>query len=170
MSFIVIRILPQGPVDAATFTNYLNPSLGGLQITAFDLSFNSPTSGQNVGSASYVGVPSTLPSPTVGQFPWPAFQTPQYTPDPASGIVQQYDMMPFSFPDSPFFQLQSVATAVITVPSVAKFENLRLVVKWGVTSIPMTMDFYDVEVQPGNAPDLNAWAPNLFATTPQPDP
>lgn len=42
MGFIVIRILPQGPVDAHTFTNYLNPSLGGLQITAFDLSFNSP--------------------------------------------------------------------------------------------------------------------------------
>lgn len=79
-------------------------------------------------------------------------------------------MMPFSFPESPFFQLQSVATAVITVPSVAKFENLRLVVNWGATSIPVTMDFTDVEVQPGAAPDLNAWAPNLFATTPQPDP
>jgi hypothetical protein len=44
-SLIVIRIVPQTPVDANTFTDYLNPALGGLQITAFDLSFNNPTTG-----------------------------------------------------------------------------------------------------------------------------
>jgi hypothetical protein len=80
-SLIVIRVVPQTPVDPDTFTGYLNPAgLGPLQITAYDLSFNSPTTGQNVGAATFIA-PSTLPSPTkpipiVPHVPAPAVVTP----------------------------------------------------------------------------------------------
>ena len=51
-TLIVIRIIPQQPVNATIFTGYLNPAgLGPLQITAFDLSFSNPTEGKNVGTA-----------------------------------------------------------------------------------------------------------------------
>ena len=58
---LVIRIVPQAAVQPDEFTSYLNPSgLGPLQITAYDLSFSSPTGGQSVGTVSYI-VPSTGP-------------------------------------------------------------------------------------------------------------
>src|SRR5271157_998911 len=135
-NLIVIRIVPPAPIDAATFTGYLNPTgpgLGPLQITAFDLTFNSPTTGQSIGTAVYVA-PTTPPSPTTAQpgppAPPPPFSSPQYSPDPTSGIVQQFDLSPAVSGETAFFQLESVATAVIEVPSTATFENLRLVAQW----------------------------------------
>ena len=47
-NLLVIRVVPQTAVDPDTFTGYLNGSgLGPLQITAYDLSFDSPTAGQS---------------------------------------------------------------------------------------------------------------------------
>ncbi len=63
-NLIVIRIVPPSPIDPGpfvpqspanppTFTDYLS-YLGGLQITAYDLSFNNLPNGQSVGMAAYV--------------------------------------------------------------------------------------------------------------------
>ena len=64
-SLIVIRIVPQAAIDPNKFaTEYLDPpGLGPLQITAFDLSFNSPTTGQAVGTATYIGAASHCAEP-----------------------------------------------------------------------------------------------------------
>jgi hypothetical protein len=176
-SIIVIRLIPQqGPIDPGKFTtDYLNPTgLGPLQITAFDLSFNSPTTGQSVGTtAKFVGAASTPPSPTSPQASGsnPVFTTPQYNPDPTSGIVQQYDLWPPPDPvHTVFFSLASVATAIIDVSSTTTFENLRLVAQWGsAAGAPsFTQDFYDVALTAGTAPDLNAWNPTPPVNTTDP--
>ena len=66
-NLLVIRIVPQTAVDPDTFTNsYLNNSLGPLQITAYDLSFDSPTAGQSIGTATYIA-PTSAPFPTSRQ-------------------------------------------------------------------------------------------------------
>ena len=171
---LVIRIVPQAAVDPNTFTSgYLNPSgsgLGPLQITALDLSFDSPTPGQGIGTAVYV--PSTAgPSPTNGQGSSQILQAPTYANDPASGIVQQYDVVPaVPFSSRAYIQVESVATAIIVVPSVPKFENLRILAQWGsgpgATQIPVALDYYDVATAAGPAPSLNGWDPN----TSSPDP
>ena len=177
---IVIRIIPQTATDANRFATYLNPpSLGALNITAYDLSFNSPTTGQSVGTAQFIS-PSSLPSPLqaqpLGQPPiLPPLSPPQYNPDPVAGIVQQYDAVAATLSKSWYFQLESVATAIIPVASTTAFENLRLVAQWGsgpsATTIPLTANYYDVALTPGAAPDLNAWLPAPgFGSPPQSDP
>jgi hypothetical protein len=179
-SLIVIKIIPKATVHPDTFTGYLNPAgLGPLQITAFDLSFNSPTAGQVIGTASYIAS-STPPTPTSPQSgppaPPPVFASPQYTPDPTSGIVQQYDLSPADVGsgETAFYQLESVATAIIEVAAAAKFENLRLTAQWGsgagAIAVPVSQDFYDVTLAAAPAPDLNAWSPSTSATDPIPDP
>ena len=165
-SLIVIRIVPQAAIDPNKFTSeYLDPpGLGPLQITAFDLSFNSPTAGQAVGTASYIGAASTAPNPTSSQPAnvSPVFLPPQYSPDPTTGIVQQYDLWPPPDPlKTAFFSLASVATAVIEVGSTTTFENLRLVAQWGsgAGAPSVSQDFYDVTLSAAPPPDLNAWNP-----------
>ena len=163
---LVIRVVPQTPVDSNTFTGYLNGSgLGPLQITAFDLSFDSPTPGQSIGTATYIAQDSGTPSPTAAQLGSnPPISPPHYTPDPKSGIVQQYDFEPAVFFESAFFHPESVATAIIVVPSVPKFENLRIAAQWGsgpgATQIPVTFDYTNVATAAGPAPSLNGWNPN----------
>jgi Tc toxin complex TcA C-terminal TcB-binding domain len=173
---IVIRIIPQTATDANRFTTYLNPpGLGALNITAYDLSFNSPTTGQSVGAAQFIS-PSSPPSPTQPQPPvFPSLSPPQYDPDPAGGIVQQYDAVAATLTESGYFQLQSVATAVISVADATSFENLRLVAQWGTgagtPAIPLTTNFYDIPLVGDATPDLNAWLPApAFNLPPQPDP
>jgi hypothetical protein len=174
-SYIVIRIIPEKPVSASDFTNYLNPTgagLGPLQITAYDLSFNSPTVGQSIGTAIFVA-PATTPSPLSagpqGTIPTP----PVFNPDPPSGIVQQYDLMPAPMLESAFFQLQSVATAIIEVASPTAVENLRLVAQWGsapnATQIPIDQTYYELNLLTAPPPDLNVW-PTLISGAPIPDP
>ena len=169
-NLLVIRIVPQTAVDPDTFTSYLHNLLGPLQITAYDLSFDSPTAGQSIGTATYIA-PTTAPSPTSQQSvsllnPPPPLLSPQYTPDPTTsgGIVQQYDVEPEATDESAFFQLESVATAIIPVNSVPTFENLRIVAQWGsgstATQIPVTTDYYDVATAPGSVPSLNGWTPS----------
>ena len=174
-NLLVIRIVPQTAVDPDTFTNsYLDNSLGTLQITAYDLSFDSPTAGQSIGTATYIA-PTSGPSPTayVAFSSPPTLQqlmdsqlvSPHYTPDPTSGgIVQQYDVEPEATDESAFFQLESVATAIIPVNSVPTFENLRIVAQWGsgstATQIPAAMDYYDVATAAVSVPSLNGWSPS----------
>jgi Tc toxin complex TcA C-terminal TcB-binding domain len=168
---IVIRIIPEAPTDPNTFTGYLSSTLGELQITAYDLSFNSPTTGQVIGSASYVK-PTTAASPTSSENTsgGPVSLEPAtYPANTTSGIIQEYDLMPSpGFDQSAFFQLESVATAIIEVNAPAAFENLRLTAQWGsgagAASILITTDYYDVALAEGPAPDPNTgW--NLIATT-----
>ena len=176
-TLIVIRIIPQQPVNATIFTGYLNrPVSARLQITAFDLSFSNPTEGKNVGTASFIE-PTTPPSPQDGKVPpgtVPVFSSPQYSSNPASGIIQQYDLQPPALPETAFYELQSVATAVIEVPTGTKAENLRIVAQWGsgagATPVPVSMDFYDVAIFTGPAPPLNAWNPSTLSKDAQPDP
>ena len=170
-NLIVIRIIPETPVDPGKFEGYLTAS-GGLQITAFDLSFNSPTSGQLIGSASYVA-PTAAASPATPQPTPVTLVPPQYPAHTASGIIQQYDLMPSPAQlESVFFQVESVATAIIEVNAPAKLENLRLTVQWGsgagARSIPSTNDYYDVTLVPGAAPDPNSWSP-VASSSPQAD-
>ena len=172
---IVIRVVPESSIDANTFTSYLS-ALGGLQITAFDLSFNDPSSGQNVGTASYVA-PTALPTPTAPvPLPAPPPVEAQYPAGITNGVIQQYDLEPPTLFDSGYFQLESVATAVIQVAAPSALENLRLVVTWGsgagARPLPVTLDYYDVALVPGPSPaDPNQWAalaPSLFLSIPAP--
>ena len=183
-NLIVIRLVPQGPIAAGDFTNYLT-ALGGLQITAFDLSFNSPTAGQNVGTATVIA-PTTLPFP-LGPVTDPpsgfAITPPKYPSGITNGIVQQYDVEPPQFMGltvlSAYYQLESVATAVIEIPSPAAgqtvFENLKLEMSWGSGSgeapIPVSVEYYNVALSPGPTPDpaANQWAsltPSLYLSLP----
>ena len=76
-SLIIVRIVPQSPVSADTFMSYLHSTIGDLQLTAFDLTFNKPIIGDNAGSASYV-VPTT--PPTTSPLPSPATPAPAQYP------------------------------------------------------------------------------------------
>ena len=187
-NLIVIRIIPQAPVTSDTFTTYLSPTgLGALNITAYDLSFNSPTAGQSLGTATYIA-PTAGPSPTSPVL-YPASPPPQFTLDPATyaagtGIVQQIDLQPAVLSgttiESPYYTFESVATAVIEIPSPpsgqTNFENLRLVAQWGTgaaaQAITIPSNYYNVTVVSGGAPgDPNQWsalAPSLYLTLPVP--
>ena len=183
-NLIVIRIVPQSPVAAGDFTGYLGYQ-GGLQITAYDLSFNSPTSGQSVGTAAYLQLvkpPSPLKSEVNSSRPQKDPQKdPQYNKN--TGIAQQVNHIPAQQdPDdtfltkSAYYQFESVATAVIEIPSSTTdptFENLRLVASWGsganAVAIPTSSEYYNVALIPGPKPDPNQWSslqPSLYFSLP----
>jgi hypothetical protein len=177
---IVIRIVPQAPIEASTFTGYLSNN-GGLQITAFDLSFGSPTTGVAVGTAAYLAPttgPQTSPTanPPIGFNPTPAAY------GPGTGIVQQLDLQPPSIlgvtVESAYYQFESVATAVLEYnppPGPSVFENLRLVVTWGsgagAQAISVPREYYDVPLTDGPLPDPSTWASlssSLYLSIPAP--
>lgn len=183
---IVIRIVPQTPIDAETFTKFLNPPspLSKLKITAFDLTFDSvdnPTPGIEIGSASYIDItPSGGWQKSTGGallagtiFVDASLDSPNYPSGNVNGIIQQVDFAPTTIIGPPagptFYELQSVATAMIEVTSPTTFENLRLQVEWGPQAIPLNVDFYDVHLADGPAPDLSTWGPSVFGTSPEPD-
>jgi hypothetical protein len=184
-SLIVIRLVPPAAVAATpagstppSFTDYLAQN-GGLQITAYDLSFGSPTTGTLVGTGPAVYIaPTSQPSP-LSAIPIPpgAALTPA-TYAAGTGIVQQIDLEPAAAGETAYYQFESVATAVIefTPPGGATvFENLRLIATWvagGAQAIPITQDYYDVPLAPGPTPaDPNTWSslsPSLYLTVPPP--
>lgn len=167
---IVIQIVPQAATDPTTFTEYLT-ALGGLQITAFDLSFVSPVTGQNLGSASYIA-PTGGWVPEAGH-PDRSATAPTYPAGITNGIVQQVD---FTVGLPAYYQLESVAIAVIEIPSPPPtFENLRLVAQWGAGAgaqpIPVPTDYYDVTLAAGPTPAPDSWAslsPSLYISLPVP--
>ena len=173
-SLIVIRIIPPQSLDPAKFTTYLNPAgLGPLQITAFELSFSDPSVGRNLGTAKFAAA-TTGPSPMNALVtpPIPVLKSPKYSPVPATGIVQHYDVHGATPPLSAFFQLDAAATAIIEIPVAAKIENLRLVAQWGSgagTPVPVGQRYYNVQLSAGPAPNLNGWAPSATDLNPQID-
>lgn len=176
-SLIVIRIIPPQPQKQERFRDHhLNPALGPLQITAFELSFSDPSVGRSLGTAKYVKA-SAVPSPLDFSVLLPTvLKSPKYLPaSPTTGIVQHYDVDGSVPPnDSAFFQLDAAATAIIEIPAAAKIENLRLVAQWGsgasATPVPVGQLFYDVQLRAGPTPDLNAWTPSSTDIHPQVDP
>src|SRR5437868_9658050 len=75
-NFIVLRLKPAAPIDAATFKKYLN----GLTINVFDASFAKPKAGMPgdltppIGSATFkvptfVPFPAPLPPPPIVTYP-----------------------------------------------------------------------------------------------------
>jgi hypothetical protein len=170
-SLIVIRLVPPAAVAATplgstppSFTDYLAQN-GGLRIDAHDVSYSSPTTGTLVGTAIYQA-PSTLPqtgsSPGFATVPTPAAYS------AGTGIVQELTQQPgdLALNTSPFYQFESVATAVIEFapPGAGTFfENLRLVATWvtgGAEAFSITQDYYDVALQPGPTP-----SPDTLVTT-----
>ena len=175
----MIRIVPQAPIDASTFTNYLSNN-GGLQITAFDLSFGSPTIGVAVGTASYLA-PTTAPQTSPTANPPIGFNPTAAVYGPGTGIVQQLDLQPPSIlgitVESAYYQFESVATAVLEFnpPGSNVFENLRLLVTWGsgagAQAISVPQEYYDVPLADGPLPDPSTWAslsPSLYLSIPAP--
>jgi hypothetical protein len=160
-NLIVIKIVPEAPTDPTKFTTYLT-ALGGLTITANDLSYNNPSPGQIIKSASYLA-PSGLspaPSPLAGSLTQPA-----YPAGVTSGIVQTYEFVnaKLSPPEPAYYRPRAFATAVIQIPAPpagqTTFENLRLTVTWGGTQpIPVQNDYYDVRLDSAAVtPDPNQW-------------
>jgi hypothetical protein len=167
-NLIVIRIIPPTPIDAGAFAGYLNPpGLGPLQISAYDLSFNDPTGGQLIGTATYVpptappGAP-TLFNPITDPVPPPS-SPPNYG---STTIAQDVKLVPPEQTSNPalwsseYYAFQSVATAVISVATVPAFENLRVVASWGsganAPTIPVANAFYDVTLLNGTL-DPTTW-------------
>ena len=103
--FIVLRLTPAAPIDAATFANYLT----GLTINVVDASFATPKAGMPgdptppIGSATFnapafVGFPA--PPPPIVNYPAGTTIVQHFTANIAGLFVTSVDM-------------QSVATAVI---------------------------------------------------------
>ena len=74
--FIVLRLTPAAPIDAATFANYLT----GLTINVFDASFATPKAGMpgdptlpigfaTFNAPAFVGFPAPLPPPPIVELP-----------------------------------------------------------------------------------------------------
>jgi hypothetical protein len=182
-SLIVIRIIPPTPIDSGAFAGYLNPpGLGPLQISAYDLSFNDPTGGQLIGTATYVPPTAAPGAPT--QFnpltdPVPPPSSPaNYGSTTIAQDVKLVPPEPTSNPllwNSEYYAFQSVATAVIPVATVPAFENLRLVASWGsganAPTIPVANTFYDVTLLNGTL-DPATWQalspPSLYLELPAP--
>jgi hypothetical protein len=109
--FIVLRLTPAAPIDAATFANYLT----GLTINVFDASFATPKAGMPgdpsppIGSATFnapafVGFPAPLPPPPIVIYPAGTTIVQHFTPN----IVLVMGVLVVSGVD-----MQSVATAII---------------------------------------------------------
>jgi hypothetical protein len=103
---IVLRLIPEEPVNGATFTSFLQNGPDALRIEAFDVSFGKPLGGDSIGSAVFVpdvptpggGPPSTIPAPTSGIAQHRRVEPPPNPPALPSTTV-----------------LKAVATAVIVV-------------------------------------------------------
>jgi hypothetical protein len=175
-SLIVIRIVPQGgPIGSIEFETYLSAS-GGLTINAYQIDYQ--TVGEQpppppIGSATYV------PTPPPGPGGWGnssvSFAPPVYPGGLVGGIIQQVDYIPPSvFPAPPVpaqFDLESVATAIISINAAVTPENIRLELVWGGgPPTPVTPNYYDVAVVAAPAPDLTTWVPDPSGLNPQPDP
>jgi Tc toxin complex TcA C-terminal TcB-binding domain len=163
---IVIRIVPQKPMDPLTFQGLLSES-GGLTINVYAINYGTvgQTSPPQIGSASYVAVTPAGFWNSAGA----SLSQPSYPAGLTTGIVQQVDRMPPVFPDPAYFQLESVATAIIEITA-ASIENIRLELVWGAgTPTQVTPDYYDIQLGAAPAPDLSAWSINAADPNPQPD-
>ncbi|SIO38875.1 hypothetical protein SAMN05444722_1828 [Rhodovulum sp. ES.010] len=141
---IAIRLLPEHPVTAAAFADYLD----GLTVTVFDASFDDPGAegpGAEIGSAAYIA--PTVPidvSPT---------GAPQHDAD--TRIVQHFGAHPTNpLADDVMF---SVATALIEVPDgtpAAEHEtvDLRITLERGGAAIEHKRRYFNVAMRNGSLP------------------
>ena len=163
---IVIRIVPQKPMDPIAFQELLSAS-GGLTINVYQVDY--ATVGQSspplIGSASYIAVTPSGFWNSGGV----SLSKPNYPAGLTSGIVQQVDRMPAVFVDPAYFQLESVATAIVQITA-SPIENIRLELIWGAgTPTPVTPDYYDVPLGSAPGPDLSTWSIIALDPDPQPD-
>jgi hypothetical protein len=132
MSFLVIRIHPVEPVSGDDFKDYLD----GLTITAFDISFNNPEDGVQIGN------PAQYISPTDQDNP-PDQDNP-LIPNPNTQIVQHHVGL----------KLKAVATAVIEIPDPPDGEehylnpDVRLDITRNGNEIAHNQNYYNVPVAP----------------------
>ena len=139
---IVIRLLPEKPVDPVTFQGYLT----GLTIQAFDLTFETVDAnppGTSVGTADFVPI-----SPAGVANPAGAPSYPTYVAG-SSGIVQQFDFPLLGL----VFDIESVAIAVISVTSAATSGNFRLDVQRGGKTLVSIPYQYNRSLDPVAIPD-----------------
>src|SRR5689334_7650218 len=120
-NLIVIRLHPAVPTSGSAFTKYLT----GMTIKAFDLSFNNPSSGKLIGTATY------LP-PSDSKYK-----------DPKKNQIVQHSTDPLNIaPDL------AIATAVISAPGTAGeyvTGDLRLeITRAGGESVATNSLYYDV--------------------------
>lgn len=147
---IVLRLIPEDPVDGPSFTSFLQNADGPLRIEAFDVSFGKPLGGDSIGSAVFVpdvpnpggGPPSTIPAPTTGIAQHRRVEPPPNPPSLPGTTV-----------------LKAVATAVIVVnrpaSDVAEYVDPDVVLK--VTRGPRTVatiavDYNVAVIDTGAAP------------------
>jgi hypothetical protein len=106
--FIVLRLIPAAPIDAATFANYLN----GLTIDVFDASFATPKAGMPGDLTPPIGS-ATFNAPTLVASP-PVLGSPIFSYPAGTTIVQHFTLNINFFPVIVIsVDMQSVATAVI---------------------------------------------------------
>jgi hypothetical protein len=119
-NYIALRLTPPTPVDAATFTSYLN----GLTINVFDISYADSTAGTKIGSGAFVSPPF---------------------PPPASTQIVQHSL---SQGAPPVVSLESVATALIPyTPPVLEYDqpDLRIEFRRNGTSSVVSRSYYNVQ-------------------------
>lgn len=117
-NYIVLRLVPQTAIDAATFTTYLQ----NLTITALPLSYNDPTGGPPaIGSATFIGPP--------------------HPPALGTHIVQHGTPPLFGLP------LESVATALIEYPGPPpQYVNLVVQITQGTATLTLPEPLYAVNL------------------------
>lgn len=161
---IVLRLIPEEPVDGPTFTSFLQNGADALRIEAFDVSFGKPLGGDLIGSAEFVpDIANPDPPP------------PDTVPDPATGIVQHRRIEPPPLPPLPPLTtvLKAVATAVIVVnrpPSnVSEYVDPDIILKVtrggnAIATIPVDYNVATIDTglgpvpPPDEFPDLEAVA------------
>jgi hypothetical protein len=120
-NYIVLRLTPPAPIDAADFANDLN----NLTVKVYDISFGQPVEGTLIGSA--------------------AFQGPALPINPATTIAQHFHILL----NPPFEESDSVATALIAYPAPAHEyvgPDLRVEFLRGAQSIFASREYYNVNV------------------------
>jgi hypothetical protein len=153
-NFIVLRLKPAAPIDAATFRNYLT----SLTINIFDASFARPKAGMAGDPTPPIGS-ATFKAPTFVGFPAPLPPPPIVTYPAGTTIVQHFTANIFG----PFVisvDMQSVATAVIPYsPPAAEYPSPNprpdLRIQFQRTGSQTIFDpdvYYDAPIYPGTAP------------------
>ena len=163
-TLIILRLHPVEPVDAATFTNFVN----GLTIRAFDLSFADSIAGLDIGAASGVADPH-LPSTTNNN-----------VNVHNTAILQHYlDVQDPANPAVKIRVLESVATAAIIVntppgypeyPTSKSFDIRLEITRGGQSIVDRTLNYNVAVTTVGtlstNQKNYFAMAPSAYVALP----
>ena len=139
---VVIRLVPEKPVDAVTFQGYLS----GLTIQAFDLTFETVDAdppGTSVGTAAVAPISPAGVANSLGAPSYPTYVA------GTNGIVQQFDFTLIGL----LYEIESVAIAVISITSAATSGNFRLDVQRGGQTLVSVPYQYSRSLDPVAVPD-----------------